>query len=95
MTGTEIVAIESRNNEERRVNSETQLKIAVNEEVDQRKGTLAKTLEKIAVFVAIIVPVRIILVAPIGQLTTGGLFWSWAGTAIRIKHDFGAVQGND
>ena len=37
MTGTEIVAIESRNNEERRVNSETQLKIAVNEEVDQRK----------------------------------------------------------
>lgn len=72
MTGTEIVAIESRNNEERRVNSETQLKIAVNEEVDQRKGTLAKTLEKIAVFVAIIVPVRIILVALIGQLTTGG-----------------------
>lgn len=95
MTGTEIVAIESRNNEERRVNRETKLKIAVNEEVDQRKGILAATLEKIAVFVAIIVPVRMIIVAPVGQLTTGGLFWSWAGTAIRIKHDFGAVQGND
>ena len=95
MTGTEIVAKESRNNEERRVNSETKLKIAVNEEVDQRKGILAATLEKIAVFVAIIVPVRMITVAPVGQLTTRGLFWSWAGTAIRIKHDFGAVQGND
>lgn len=95
MTGTEIVAKESRNNEERRVNSETKLKIAVNEEVDQRKGILAATLEKITVFVAIIVPVRMITVAPVGQLTTRGLFWSWAGTAIRIKHDFGAVQGND
>ena len=29
--------------------------------------------------------------APVGQITTGGLFWGRAGTAIRIKHDFGAV----
>lgn len=77
-TGTslrvEIVAIESRNNEERRANSETQLKIAVNKEVDHRKGTLTVTLETIAEFVAITVPVRIIIGAPVGQITTGGLF---------------------
>ena len=74
MTGTEIVAIESRNNEERRANSETHLKIAVNKEVDHRKGTLTVTLETVAEFVAIIVPVRIIIGAPVGQLTTRGLF---------------------
>lgn len=68
------MAKESRNNEERRASSETQLKITVNKEVDHRKGTLAATLETIAVFGAIIVPVRIIIVAPLGQLTTAGLF---------------------
>ena len=74
MIGTEIVAIESRNNEERRTNRETQLKIAVNKEVDHRKGTLTVTLATIAEFVTIIVPVRIIIGAPVGQITTGGLF---------------------
>ena len=41
----EIVATGSRNNEERRDNSETQLKITVNKEVDHRKGTLTVTLK--------------------------------------------------
>ena len=70
MTGTEtsliveiveIVAIEieSRDNEERRANSETLLKIATNKEVDHREGTLTVTLETTAGFVAIITPVRI------------------------------------
>ena len=80
MTGTgtslivEIVAIEFRNNEERRANNETQLKIAVSKEVDHRKGTLTETLETIAEFVAITVPARIIIGAPVGQITTGGFF---------------------
>ena len=82
MTGTEasliveIVAIEieSRNNEERRANSETLLKIAANKEVDHREGTLTVTLETTAGFVAIIAPVRIMVGAPVGQITTGGLF---------------------
>ena len=73
MTGTEIGAIVSRNNGERRANSETHLKIAVNKEVDHRKGTLTATLETIAEFVVVIVPVRIIIGVPVGQLTTGGL----------------------
>lgn len=46
MTGTEIVAKESRNNEERRVNSETKLKIAVNEEVDQKKRNSSRNTGK-------------------------------------------------
>ena len=84
MTGTEtlliveIVVIESRNNEERRANSETQLKIAVkiavNKEIDHRKGTLTVTLATTAGFVTIIVPVGIMIGAPVGQITTGGLF---------------------
>ena len=80
MTGTEallivgIVVIESRNNEERRANSETQLKIAVNKEIDHSKGTLTVTLETIAGFITIIVPVGIMIGAPVGQITTGGLF---------------------
>lgn len=79
VTGTEIpliveiVATESRNNEERRDNSETQFKIIVNKEVDHRKGTLTVTVET-AGFVTIIVPVRIMIGAPVGQITTGGLF---------------------
>ena len=82
MTGTdtslivEIVAIdiESRNNEERRANSETLLKIAANIEVGHREGTLTVTLETNAGFVAIITPVRIMIGALVGQITTGGLF---------------------
>lgn len=80
VTGTEIpliveiVATESRNNEERRDNSETQFKIIVNKEVDHRKGTLTVTVETTAGFVTIIVPVRIMIGAPVGQITTGGLF---------------------
>ena len=70
----EIVATESRNNEERRDNSETQFKIIVNKEVDHRKGTLTVTVETTAGFVTIIVPVRIMIGAPVGQITTGGLF---------------------
>lgn len=70
----EIVATESRNNEERRDNSETQFKIIVNKEVDHRKGTLTITVETTAGFVTIIVPVRIMIGAPVGQITTGGLF---------------------
>ena len=79
MTGTEIpliveiVATESRNNEERRDNSETQFKIIVNKEVDHRKGTLTVTVETTG-FVTIIVPVRLMIGAPVGQITTGGLF---------------------
>ena len=79
VTGTEIpliveiVATESRNNEERRDNSETQFKIIVNKEVDHRKGTLTVTVETTG-FVTIIVPVRIMIGAPVGQITTGGLF---------------------
>lgn len=81
MTGTEtpliveIVATESLNNEERRDNSETQLKITVNKEVVHRKGTLTATLKTTAGFVTIIVPVRIMIGAPVGQITTGGLFF--------------------
>ena len=80
MTGTEIpliveiVATESRNNEERRDNSETQFKIIVDKEVDHRKGTLTITVETTAGLVTIIVPVRIMIGAPVGQITTGGLF---------------------
>ena len=80
VTGTEIpliveiVATESRNNEERRDNSETQFKIIVNKEVDHRKGTLTVTVETAAGFVTIIVPGRIMIGAPVGQITTGGLF---------------------
>ena len=80
VTGTEIpliveiVATESRNNEERRDNSETQFKIIVDKEVDHRKGTLTVTVETTAGFVTIIVPVRIMIGAPVGQITTGGLF---------------------
>ena len=79
VTGTEIpliveiVATESRNNEERRDNSETQFKIILNKEVDHRKGTLTVTVETTG-FVTIIVPVRIMIGAPVGQITTGGLF---------------------
>lgn len=79
VTGTEmpliveIVATESRNNEERRDNSETQFKIIVNKEVDHRKGALTVTVETTG-FVTIIVPVRIMIGAPVGQITTGGLF---------------------
>ena len=79
VTGTEIpliveiVATESRNNEERRDNSETQFKIIVNKEVDHRKGTLTVTVETTG-SVTIIVPVRIMIGAPVGQITTGGLF---------------------
>ena len=79
VTGTEIpliveiVATESRNNEERGDNSETQFKIIVNKEVDHRKGTLTVTVETTG-FVTIIVPVRIMIGAPVGQITTGGLF---------------------
>ena len=80
VTGTEIpliveiVATESRNNEERRDNSETQFKIIVDKEVDHRKGTLTITVETTAGLVTIIVPVRIMIGAPVGQITTGGLF---------------------
>lgn len=80
MTGTEIsliveiVATESRNNEERGANSETQLKIAVNKEVDHGKGTLTVTLETTAGFATVIVPARIMIGSPVGQITTGGLF---------------------
>ena len=70
----EIVATESRNNEERRDNSETQFKIIINKEVDHRKGTLTVTVETTAGFVTIIVPVRIMIGALVGQITTGGLF---------------------
>ena len=80
VTGTEIpliveiLATGCRNNEERRDNSETQLKITVNKEVDHRKGTLTVTLKTTAGFVTIIAPVRIMIGAPVGQITTGGLF---------------------
>ena len=80
MTGTEtpliveIVATESRNNEERGANCETQFKIAVNKEVDHRKGTLTATLETTAGFVIIIVSAIIMEGTPVGQITTGGLF---------------------
>ena len=80
MTGTEtpliveIVATESRNNEERRDNSEAQLKITVNKEIIHREGTLTATLKTTAGLVTIIVPVRIMIGAPEGQITTGGLF---------------------
>ena len=57
----EITATESRNNEERRDHSETQLKITVNKEVDHRKGTLTVTLKTTAGFVTIIAPVRIMI----------------------------------
>ena len=73
-TVVEIVATGSRNNEERRDNSETQLKITVNKEVDRRKGTLTVTLKTTAGFVTIIAPVRIMIGAPVGRITTGGLF---------------------
>lgn len=87
----EIVATESHNKQERGTNSETQLKVAVNREVDHRKGTLTITLETTAGFITVIVPVGIMIGALAGQITTRGLFWGRGGTAIRIKHDFGDV----
>jgi len=68
------VETESRHKKERRANSETQLKTAVNKEIDHRKGTLTVILETTAGFVTIIVPVRIMIGAPVGQITTRGLF---------------------
>ena len=87
----EIVATESHNKQERGTNSETELKVAVNREVDHRKGTLTITLETTAGFITVIVPVGIMIGALAGQITTRGLFWGRGGTAIRIKHDFGDV----
>lgn len=87
----EIVATESHNKQERGTNSETQLKVAVNREVDHRKGTLTITLETFAGFITVIVPVGIMIGALAGQITTRGLFWGRGGTAIRIKHDIGDV----
>ena len=54
--------------------STIKLKIAVNKEIDHRKGTLTVTLETTAGFVTIIMPVGIMIGAPVGQITTGGLF---------------------
>lgn len=50
------------------------LKIAVNKKVDHRKGTLNVTLETTAEFVARVVPVKVMTGAPVGQITTEGLF---------------------
>mgnify|MGYP007094452085 CR=1 FL=1 len=47
------------------------LKIAVNKKVDHRKGTLKETT---AEFVARVVAVKVMTGAPVGQITTEGLF---------------------
>lgn len=39
-----------------------------------RKGTLKVTLETTAEFVAVVVPVKVKTGAPVGQITTEGLF---------------------
>ena len=62
----EIVATESHNKQERGTNSETQLKVAVNREVDHRKGTLTITLETTLGFITVIVPVGIMIGALAG-----------------------------
>lgn len=75
MTGKDIANSRDSGNEERKASSKTQFKIAVNKEVVNRKGTLKVTLETTAEFIAVVEPVKVIMIgAPVGQITTVGLF---------------------